>query len=307
MSENGPMTTAPYAPEQDVRSVEDCFFYHSMDLPGIGSVSGEWDLRGRLDDYLGPIELSGKRVLDVGTASGFLCFEIEKRGADVVGFDLEDGAAWDLVPFGGCANPADVITRHNQIQRLHRSWWLARRAYGSRARVAYGNVYDIPESLGRFDIAVVGCLLLHLRDPFRALESVARLTDESLVVIDVVPGLSEARRAVFKPPAPGLLPAGTPATMRFVPDPLVAKANDTWWSLSPGIVARFLQVLGFGTIEVRYHLQRIHSDQYWLYTVEGRRAGTSDQADVAPVKPSGPLEWLRAQFPLRRRAAGHPD
>lgn len=259
--------TAPYAPEMDVHSVDECYFYHSMDLPGIGSVSGSWDLREGVDSYLGGIELAGKRVLDVGTASGFLCFEMEKRGAEVVGFDLEDGAAWDFVPRKGGFDPALLAAYRRNNEALHRSWWLARRAYRARARVAYGSVYDVPSSLGRFDTAVVGCLLLHLRDPFRALESVSRLVDGSLVVVDVVPGLPEAEHANFKPPPPGPVPPGAPAAMWFMPDP----SQGRWWSLSPEVVASFLNILGFGEIKVQYHQQRTGSVSYWLYTVVGRR------------------------------------
>ena len=261
------MTIAPYAPELDVHSVTECYFYHSMDLPGIGSVNGSWDLREGVESYLGGVELEGKRVLDVGTASGFLCFEMEKRGAEVVGFDLEDGTGWDFVPSRDGRDPALIAAYRRSIDALHRSWWLARRAYGARARVAYGSVYDVPSSLGRFDIAVVGCLLLHLRDPFRALESVSQLVDESLVVVDVVPGLPDAAQANFEPPSPGLLPTDAPAAMWFMPDP----EQGRWWSLSPGVVAGFLNVLGFGKIEVRYHQQRTGSVSYWLYTVIGRR------------------------------------
>ena len=184
-----------------------------------------------------------------------------------MGFDLEDGASWDFVPGEGGRDPALVAGYQQVNQMLHKAWWLARRAYGSQARLAYGSVYEVPSSLGRFDIAVVGCLLLHLRDPFRALESVSQLVDESLVVVDIVPGLPVAEHADFNPPPPGPLPADTPAAMWFMPDPVQAR----WWSLSPGAVAKFLNVLGFGKTAVRYHRQRIGSVSYWLYTVVGRR------------------------------------
>ena len=65
---------------RNVRHVDDCFFYHMLDLPGIGVVEGCWDLRGRFDDYIGGINLQDKTVLDVGAGNGFLTFEAEKRG-----------------------------------------------------------------------------------------------------------------------------------------------------------------------------------------------------------------------------------
>ncbi|HEY4442105.1 MAG TPA: hypothetical protein VGN14_16725, partial [Candidatus Elarobacter sp.] len=69
--------------------LEACYFYHTMELPGVGTVEGEWDLRTGVDAYLGGEELRGKRVLEIGTASGFLCFAMERRGAEVIGYDLD--------------------------------------------------------------------------------------------------------------------------------------------------------------------------------------------------------------------------
>src|SRR5262245_24126688 len=81
-----------------IGSLEECEFYHTMDIPGYGLVVGQWDLRENVDTYLGNQDLRGKRVLELGPASGFLTFEMEKRGAAVVGFDLADGRKWDVVP-----------------------------------------------------------------------------------------------------------------------------------------------------------------------------------------------------------------
>ena len=67
--------------------------------PGYGLVEGPWDLRGGVDDYLGGVDLRDKRVLEVGTASGFLCFTMEGRGAEVVAYDLSDKQSWDVVPY----------------------------------------------------------------------------------------------------------------------------------------------------------------------------------------------------------------
>src|SRR5271169_692926 len=94
-----PMTSEPYAEPRNITSLDDCYFYHSMDLPGYGAVSGEWDLRTGLDAYLGNYDFAGKRVLDVGAASGILSFHAESRGAEVVSFDLSEEYSWDIVPF----------------------------------------------------------------------------------------------------------------------------------------------------------------------------------------------------------------
>ena len=58
---------------------------------GVGKIIGLWDLRQTVDDYLGRIDFAGKRVLEIGPASGFLTIEMERRGADVVAVELPEG------------------------------------------------------------------------------------------------------------------------------------------------------------------------------------------------------------------------
>jgi 2-polyprenyl-3-methyl-5-hydroxy-6-metoxy-1,4-benzoquinol methylase len=73
-----------------VNDLSACHFYHSMEIPGYGLVQGPWDLRPAIDQYLGRYNFRGKRILDVGTASGFLTFSMEKAGAEVVSYDLSE-------------------------------------------------------------------------------------------------------------------------------------------------------------------------------------------------------------------------
>jgi hypothetical protein len=61
-----------YATPLVVDDLAQCHFYHRMDIPGVGEVGGQWDLRDCVREYLGNYDFNGKRALDVGTASGFL-------------------------------------------------------------------------------------------------------------------------------------------------------------------------------------------------------------------------------------------
>ena len=65
------------APERLGLTLEDCDFYHMVDIPGHGLVKGQWDLRGREADYLGAVPLNGRSVLEIGPASGHLSFWME--------------------------------------------------------------------------------------------------------------------------------------------------------------------------------------------------------------------------------------
>jgi hypothetical protein len=46
-----------------VKNVSDCYFYHTMELPGHGVMQGEWDLRRGVDEYLGNVGFAARRVL----------------------------------------------------------------------------------------------------------------------------------------------------------------------------------------------------------------------------------------------------
>ena len=125
----------PQAEEtRTVTSLADCYFYHTMDIPGYGVVAGEWDLRSGLDAYLGHFEFAGKRALDIGAASGALSFYAESRGAEVVSFDLSEEHPWDIVPFAGSEISPMEAGRREHMRRINNGYWLSHRALGSRAR-----------------------------------------------------------------------------------------------------------------------------------------------------------------------------
>jgi hypothetical protein len=43
-----------------VEDIADCYFYHTMELPGRGLIKGrDWDLRGGVDEYLGKVSFAG--------------------------------------------------------------------------------------------------------------------------------------------------------------------------------------------------------------------------------------------------------
>lgn len=274
-----------YSPARVVGSVRECCFYHTMDLPGVGVVTGSWDLRPGVGDYLGHLPLVGKRVLEIGTASGYLCFEMERRGAEVVAFDLSERTpAWDMVPFGG-APPRGATTERTQGMRLiNNAYWFAHRALGSKARVVYGSVYDLPAAIGQVDVAVFGAVLLHLRDPFLALERALSLATESVIVTE--PASRLVRAAQRLPGRAHLRLVSSrhlPATMGFMPDPATHQPSETWWRLPPWTVTRMLGVLGFDVERVIFHRASFQGRPCPLYTLVGRRrAGLTPSGGPRP-------------------------
>jgi tRNA (mo5U34)-methyltransferase len=121
----------------------------------------------------------GKRCLDIGTYDGFYAFEMERRGAaEVVAVDVEDHEEWDW--------PADARAGGPLAQRdpgmsgppKGAGFRLVADLIGSKVDWRVCNIYDLdPATIGTFDVVVCGSLLLHLRDPIRALEAVRSVTD----------------------------------------------------------------------------------------------------------------------------------
>ena len=177
-------TPAPAAPPP----IEACYFYHTTTIPGGGAVTGEWDLAPGIDAYLGHVPFAGKRVLDVGAATGFLTFHIEKGGGSVVAYDLSPEQAWDVVPLSGIDAAEHARVRKAHIGAINNGFWLCHAANASQAQLAHGTVYAIDPAIGPVDIAVFGSILLHLRDPFLALHNAALLTRETMIVADILPG-----------------------------------------------------------------------------------------------------------------------
>ena len=237
-----------------------CSFYHTMEIPGYGLVQGQWDLRDGIKEYTGGIDFKDQRVLEVGTASGFVCFYMEQQGAEVVAYDLSPRQSWDIVPMATKKLRRVAFLRRINTWKLNNGYWLAHRALRSKARVVYGTVYDIPASIGPVDVSTFCSVLLHVRDPFVALFNAARLTRKTILVTDVV-----------GPPGPDAPRVSTRPLMQFVPDFRNATPLDQWWYLNPEIMVAFLGILGFGNSEVTYHTQRSRWGEATLFSVVAHR------------------------------------
>jgi tRNA (mo5U34)-methyltransferase len=169
-------------------------WYHTLDL-GQGVVTpGAYDHRPYLHLYGLPQGMAGQTALDVGAASGFFSFEMERRGAQVTAIDLP---AWQEHDFGPRYEP-DMA--HDQAQRyLQEPILLARRALGSQITKREMSIYDLsPETVGRFDLVFCGSLLLHLSDPARALWQLQSVTRGQAIIATVIdPSPDPEPRALF--------------------------------------------------------------------------------------------------------------
>jgi len=246
-----------YTESRSVSGLQDCYFYHTMDLPGIGKIEGEWDLRANIKNYLAGVDFNRRRVLDVGSASGALTFYMEQQGADVVSFDLDKNGDWDIVPFAKWKDFEHASAeRKAHIEKINNAYWFAHRLFNSNAKVVNGNVYSIPEAIGPVDIVVYGSILLHLRDPFLALQSGLRLAKHSVIIAELLHGQEQKTAEPI---------------LRLLPDSKTVQPKETWWDISPEWVVRAIGVLGFEDVEIKFHTQRCKDQDKELYTVLGKR------------------------------------
>lgn len=258
-----------FATPLEITDINACDFYHTMDIPGYGVVEGEWDLRKGINKYLGGLNFRGKRVLDVGKASGFISFYVEGQGAkEVISFDLDENHSWDVVPYGGLDNSETISSFKTHIKRLNNGFWFAHKALKSKCNLVYGSVYSIPEEIGTVDISIFGSILLHLENPFAAIQRALKLTKETVVIADIPP------KTILRLPRINILPQFIKKRMkpyaRFLPD-VRSACHDTWWALSPEIIVRFIEVLGFEDTKIKYHLQKYRGRPAFVYTVVGHR------------------------------------
>jgi hypothetical protein len=229
-----------------------------MDIPGHGTIEGEWDLRDSLEDYLGGFDFAGRRVLDVGAASGGLTFFIESQGAEVVAFDLSEDYDWDIVPFDTNDHQSARKVRRAHLRQINNGFWFSRSAFQSSARMVNGTVYGIPREIGPVDVAVFGSILLHLRDPFLALQNGASLASEAVIVTDISPYNKFASRFLRRP--------------RFMPRADRPEwITDGWFRLPPLLVEEYLKILGFGSVTISWAKYKYKDRTIPLYTLIGRR------------------------------------
>ena len=252
---------------------EDCLFYQSMELPGIGLIEGSWDHRRTANDYLGHVDFRGKRALDVGPANGFFSFEMERRGAEVTALDLGPEADWDAVPHPYLEPAAVQATLRDNVRRVENAFRFAHRMLGSKVKLLHGSVYDTPALVPPVSIALMGNVLQHLRDPFRAIERVAQAVTDTLIITEAVWDTDETFLV-------------TPR-MRLIPSADTPNCNHSWWQVSPALVVQILRLLGFPRLSFQYHQQTFVASATdararWVkhFTVTGTRPSRLTEEDL---------------------------
>jgi tRNA (mo5U34)-methyltransferase len=194
-------------------AVEAIRWYHVIDLPHGIRTPGSFDPNTELPRYGLPESFRGKTVLDVGAWDGWFSFEAERRGAGRV--LATDSYSWS----GKGGGSKDGFN-------------LARKALGSSVEDLTIDVPELsPETVGKFDVVLFLGVLYHLRDPMAAIERVASVTRDQLIVETLV-DLIHLRR---------------PA-MAYYPGREENNDPSTWVGPNPAAVVAMLRAAGFGRV-----------------------------------------------------------
>jgi tRNA (mo5U34)-methyltransferase len=188
-------------------------WYHTIDL-GDGVVTkGVDNTAFRLARIDLPASLTGRTVLDIGAWDGFFSFEAERRGASRV--VATDYYSWRGLGWG---------TENGKA-----GFELARAALRSKIEDVEIDVMDLsPERVGTFDVVLFLGVLYHLRHPLLALERIASVTRDLLILETVVDMLG------FNRPA-----------MAFYPDRELNNDPTNWWAPNIAAVEGMLRTVGF--------------------------------------------------------------
>lgn len=198
-----------------------------------------------------PEDLTGWSVLDIGCNAGFYSFELARRGACVLGVDVEP-------------------------MYVRQARWAARE-FGLQERVDFieGDVYSLIDAQRRYDLVWFTGVFYHLRYPTLALDLVRRVTDRLMVFQSMtMPG--EPREV-----APADLPlnrrdlmlADAWPKMAFV-EHRVAQDDSNWWVPNASCVEALLRSAGFRV------LSRPEHEFYVCEPIHVPKASTRDLARV---------------------------
>jgi tRNA (mo5U34)-methyltransferase len=218
-------------------------WWHTIDL-GNGIITpGIDDSPRKLERLRLPRDLTGKSVLDIGAWDGFFSFEAEKRGASRV--LALDSYAWNGSTWGS-----------------KRGFELARRALGSRVEDIELEVLDIsPQTVGVFDVVFYLGVLYHMRHPLLALERIAAVTRELLVLETVVDLLSTRRPA-----------------MAIYPDGALYGDLSNWNGINLPALQAMLREVGF------HHIDVVQKPDHLL-----KRVSRAVYYRLKPGSPRGPI------------------
>ena len=146
--------------DEDVARLDSVPWYHSVEVfPGVFT-PGWAELQIFLIDQLAPEQTVGKKVLDIGAWTGPYTFEMERRGALVTAYDIQD----------------PQTSGFNLLKSMR----------GAKAEYIRDSVYNLPEHFDKtFDVIMFFGVYYHLFNPMLAFTNIHRsLKDDGIMLFE---------------------------------------------------------------------------------------------------------------------------
>ena len=196
-------------------------WHHSIDLGGGVVTPGGKSPALHTEEVriiFGPLDLRGRSVLDIGAWNGYYSFEAKRRGARRV--LATDHYCWQHPRFKG-----------------RETFDLARNALRLDIEALDIDIPDINvERLGEFDVVLFLGVFYHLIDPISALQGIAPLAKEVLVVETHI----------------ALQELNYPA-MRFYPGAELNNDPSNWWGPNMACIRDLLRTIGFNRVQETFN------------------------------------------------------
>ena len=272
-------------PPSNVISLDDCEWYHIMEVPGIGLVDGVFDCREDIDNIFGNLDFKNKKVLNLGPITGYLNFEAERRGAAVTSIDLgvdPENLQRDWVLDVKKSWRKDLAEFMEGERKRRNAYWFAHKAMKSKSKLIISHINNLPDEVELHDIGIIFSVLTHIRDPYTALLRMCSHVNEKIVITEL--GGYNMRKTLFNT-IPRLyrifkekfvkeeLPY-----MRFLPNSI--KQGAAWWAFNKETIIMMLKLLGFEKTIVTYHdYKDKNGKKVFQWTVIGERTVPINKCD----------------------------
>lgn len=271
-------------PSSDNISLDDCEWYHIMEVPGIGLTKGVFDCREDIDNIFGNLDFKNKKVLNLGPITGYLNFEAERRGAQVTSVDLgvdPKNLQRDWVIDVKKNWREDLAVFMEGERKRRNAYWYAHKALKSKSKLIISHINNLSDEVELHDIGIIFSVLTHIRDPFTALLRMCSHVNERIVITEL--GGYNMRKTLFNTIPRFFLKIKEKISpelpyMRFLPNP--KKQGAAWWTFNKEAIIAMLKLLGFEKSIVNYHDYRDENGKkVFQWTVVAERTVPIDQCD----------------------------
>jgi len=181
------------------------------------------------------------------------------------------------------------------------AFWYAHKALNSKSRMLISHANNLPKELETHDIGIIFSVLVHIRDPFLALQRMCSHVNEKIVITELgayptyifkyLPDSVYIKYrdsiAAFKKNNENLLNKipnfiskrfRNPTSMTFLPQ--YGRTASKWWAFNPETIIAMLKILGFGKTTVNYHYYKhVEGKKVWNFTVVGERTIPIEKCD----------------------------